>query len=670
MSGIGAIYYLDSREVDLASLERINALLKHRGADSSGVCRRRCVGLTHRMMWTTPESVNERLPAKGDSGFTFVTCDARIDNRDELLSILPFNGRKPADVADSEIILAAYEKWGLDCLARLIGDFVFVIWDERERTLFAARDPLGVKHFYYHHRPGKLFALASEIKALFAIEEIPRHLDEQHLGDYLVVNSEDKESTFYKDIKRLPATHALLVSEKGLRTWRYWLPATDELKFTSDGEYQEAFREKFSTAVTSRLRSAYPVGSMLSGGLDSSSIVCVADRYLKTEKREPLHTFSAIFPEIASVDPRIDETRFMHSVIERTNCQPHFVKVDGASPLQDTEKILWHTDDPIGAPIYMDWAIFKAAKAENVRVVLSGIDGDSTVSHGYEDFANFAQRGWYLRLIKESIALSRNMPRRSHSVKRLLWHRGLARTIPAWVYSAWRTLRRRKPEDYTRSPIVFPLHLQTVNADFRRRFDLEDRIVKLQEANYPAGISPIEYHWRGLTNGHFAMILENCEKAAAAQHIEPRYPFFDRRLIEFCIALPPGQRIYKGWTRSIFRHAMEGIVPADVQWRIDKSNIGASLKINLLRYGAERLENELFGKEKRLERYLDLRLLRNAYEEYRSDPLGRDALVLLMLTSVYLSSWLKHSGFDRETPASAGSRMPLAHPVQSQLISI
>ncbi len=646
MSGIGAVYYLDSREVEVASLEKINEILRHRGMDAHGVWQRKSIGLTHRMMWTTPESLNEKLPSQSSNGFTFITCDARIDNREELISCLSLKRRNPDELPDSEIILASYEKWGSDCPAHLIGDFVFVIWNEREKTLFAARDPLGVKHFYYYYRPGKLFALASEIKALFALHDVPRELDEQHLGDYLVVNSEDKESTFFKEIKRLPATHALLVSREGLRTWRYWQPSMDELKLKNDREYQEAFREKFALAVTSRVRSAYPVGSMLSGGLDSSSIVCVADEYLKAQGKQPLHTFSAVFPEIAKVDPRIDETRFMRSVVDKTNCKAHFIKVDGASPLRESEQILWHTDDPVGAPIYKDWEIWKEARKQGVRTVLSGIDGDSTVSHGYEDLANFAHRGWYLRLFREALALNRNMPRRSHRVKRLLWHRGLATAVPPWAYGAWRKLKGRKPEDYTRSPITFPLHFQTVNDQFRQRFDLENRIIKFQETNYPEGISPIDYHWRALTNGHFAMILENSEKAAAAQSVEPLYPFFDRRLIEFCIALPPGQRIYKGWTRSIFRHAMEGIIPADVQWRTDKSNIGASLKIDLLKYGNRELEDAFATDASPLAEYLDMAALKQVYREYQADPLGNDSRVLLMLTSVYLSSWLKQEGFN------------------------
>lgn len=646
MSGIGAIYYLDGREVETSSLEAINDILEHRGRDAVGVWKGGPVGLTHRMMWTTPESLIDELPAVSTSRQTSITCDTRLDNRDELIEGLGLRGRSRSDVTDSEIILAAYEKWGTDCPARLIGDFVFVIWDAQERTLFAARDPLGVKHFYFHYQPGKVFALASEIKALLAIEEIPCELDEQHLGDYLAANSEDKESTFYKGILRLPATHALLVKHGDLRTWRYWMPATEELRLKNDAEYEEAFKERFVNAVTSRLRSAYPTGSMLSGGLDSSSIVCVADDFLQRNGRDPLHTFSAIFPQVAKIDPRIDESRFMLSVVNSTKCEPHFVEVDGSSPLKDSDEILRYADDPVGAPIYMDWAIYKEAKASGVRVMLSGIDGDSTVSHGYEDLANFALRRRYLRLLRESIALSRNMPRASHRFKRSFWNRGLSKAVPAWVYAAWRKARGRKPEDYTPSPIMFPRHFESIREEFRRECGIEDRLVELRRRNYPDGISPIEFHWRALTNGHFAMVLENSEKAAASKNIEPRYPFFDRRLIEFCISLPPGQRIRSGWTRSIFRHAMRGIVPSDVLWRTDKSNIGASVKINLMKYGRPALENALFEDSGRLEKYLDLDFVRKGFRRYAENPLESDAVVLQMLTTVYLSKWLKIAGFD------------------------
>ncbi|MGD9629038.1 MAG: asparagine synthase (glutamine-hydrolyzing) [Pyrinomonadaceae bacterium] len=653
MSAIAAIFRLNGGAVEASSVERVLDRLEHRGIDDKGVWTEGPIGIGHRMRWTTPESHFEKLPFRDPKMGVVITFDGRLDNRKELSEALSISGTPEFQVTDSEYVLRAYQKWGDACLPHLLGDFVFAIWNERERTLFAARDPLGVKHVYYYYQPGRLFALATEIKALFAIRGIPKVLNDECVGDYLVANSEDKENTFYKDIRRLPATHALSVNDRRLNIWEYWKPEGKELSLKSNGEYQEMFRELFSAAVTSRLRSSYPVGSMLSGGLDSSSIVCVASKFLKDKAEPPLHTFSAIFPTIAKTDPRIDERRFMRSVIESTGCIAHMVTADEASPFSDIKEILWHTDHPVGAPMYMDWEIFKSAKAAGVRTVLSGIDGDSTVSHGYEDLANFVLRGQYFRLIRESLALRKNMPRPSHSLKRLVWRNGIKRRLPSWTFAAWRKIRGRESNATTKSPIAFPLHFNSVNREFREAHDLEGRIRRLRAANFPDEISPIEYHWRALTGGHFAEVLENLEKASAAFGVEARFPFFDRRLIEFCISLPPGQRIYRGWTRSIFRHAMDGLVPPDVLWRSDKSNIGASVKVNMLKFGADQLARLVGTDSWRLNKYSDLDARRSAFDAYRKNPLESDDAALFMLTNVYLLNWLEQSGLDesRANPA-------------------
>lgn len=647
MSAIAAVFNLAEQPVETNLLLKMADRLSHRGDDAVAVllCEKP-VGFVHRMRYTTPQSQTERLPSQSADGQFFITCDARIDNRSELISKLFFNGQKDKEITDSQIILAAYEKWGEDCPQHLIGDFVFAIWDKRNKKLFAARDPLGVKHFYYYYKPRKLFALASEIKALFKIKGVERELNEEHLADYLVVNSEDKENTFFKNIKRLPSTHTLTVSKKDFRVRQYWQPSSEEINFKTDGEYHEAFREKLTEAVECRLRSAYPTGAFLSGGLDSSAIVCLASEHLEKNEQPPLETFSAIFPTVAKTDQHIDERKYMQSVIDKTNCKPHFVTVDDENPLRDMEKICWHADHPVGAPnVYMDLEIYKAAQEKNIRILLSGTDGDSTVGHGYEDFAQLAYRKMYIRLFRDAIALNKNMPRPMHTVKRSVWHRGIKQTVPDSFVKLWRTVRRRKPSDYETSPIQFPLHFNSVKTEIKQNHDLENRLKKLREKNYPSTDSPAESHWRGLTSGHFAFMLEQLEKLSAAYGIEARYPFFDRRLIEFCIALPPGQRIYKGWTRSIFRYAMEGILPSVVQWRTDKSNIGAGIKVNLLKYGFKDIEDAVNLNSSVLEKYIDVELLKSAYQKYKSNPFKSDHEILLLLSNVYLSNWLRQTGF-------------------------
>lgn len=256
------------------------ACLAHRGTDGMGLWCEGPVGLGHRMRWTTPESLHETLPFSRPSEKRAITADARLDNRDELSASLNVSDRA---VSDSTLILLAYDRWGDACPERLLGDFAFVIWDGRREALLCARDPMGVKPLYYHHQPNRLFAFASEIKALLCLAEIPRRLNEQRVADYLVPILEDMEATFFRDIVRLPPGHRLLLDSRGLALQRYWsLDPAREVRLDSDEAYAEAFRTLFTDAVRARLRSAYPVGSLLSGGLDSSSITCAARSLIAT----------------------------------------------------------------------------------------------------------------------------------------------------------------------------------------------------------------------------------------------------------------------------------------------------------------------------------------------------------------------------------------------------
>src|SRR6267142_6895205 len=278
MSAILGIYYLDSRPVDRMDLDRMIETLAHRGSDGSGVWNDKSVGLGHRMLWTTPESLHERLPLAKD-GLT-ITADARIDNRDELINLLRLPPRPSESISDSELILAAYELWGEHCPEKLLGDFAFAIWDSRKQLLFCARDHFGVKPFYYYSSD-KVFTFATEIKALLRLPEVPRQLNETKIAAHLTSIDIDKEITLYRDILRLPPAHSIKVNREGIRVQSYWsLDPSRSQVMRSDEEYAEAFRELFTEAVRCRLRSAFPLGFMLSGGLDSSSVTCVARNLL------------------------------------------------------------------------------------------------------------------------------------------------------------------------------------------------------------------------------------------------------------------------------------------------------------------------------------------------------------------------------------------------------
>jgi asparagine synthase (glutamine-hydrolysing) len=221
-----------------------------------------------------------------------------------------------------------------------------------------ALDHFGVKPFYYYFLSGQCFVFASEIKPLLSHPEVPRKLNEVRVGEYLASMFDDKRITFYAGILWLPPAHCLIIDR--------------------DNAYAEVFKEILVKALGCRLRSAYPVGNMLSGGMDSSSVTCVARQLLGQDGGRRLLTFSAIFDEVI----QCDERPFINTVLAQNGLERHYVHGDRLSPLDDLDRVLWHQDEAVYAPnLFLTWNLCRAAKEQGVRIILDGFDGDTTVSH-------------------------------------------------------------------------------------------------------------------------------------------------------------------------------------------------------------------------------------------------------------------------------------------------
>ncbi|MGH7721169.1 MAG: lasso peptide isopeptide bond-forming cyclase, partial [Gemmatimonadaceae bacterium] len=396
MGGIAGVWYLDGRPTTREIAGRLEEAVRHRGPDAGGSWAGEEVALAQRLLWTTPQSLSEHGPHASTEGRVVLCADLRIDNRGELLDACGVRGPERAAIGDVELLLMAYTLWGSRCPERLIGDFAFAVWDARRELLFCARDHVGVKPFFYHHAPGRVFAFASESKGVLAVHEVPRRLNEARLIDYIERSFDDKTATFYADILRLPPGHSLTVTRDGVRTSPYWsLDPTKELRLGAK-EYAPAFRELFVEAVRCRLRSAFPVGGMLSGGLDSSSIVCVARNLAAAEEPKiPLHSFSAVFDET----PECDERPYIETVTAVGGLQSHFIRADQVGPMDDLDRILWEQDEPFFAPnLFMHRALYAAARTAGVRVLLDGFDGDTAVSHGAKYLTELGAGGRWLTL--------------------------------------------------------------------------------------------------------------------------------------------------------------------------------------------------------------------------------------------------------------------------------
>lgn len=640
MSGLAGLWFLDGRPVDEVAFDALVDRLTHRGPDGRGSWVERERALGHRLLFTTPESLHERQPVIEAGGQRVLVADARIDNRDELIAALGLTertNRRPSEIPDSAILLWAYEKWEEEAPAQLIGDFAFALWDALKGRLFCARDLMGVKPLYYHHRPGHLFVCASEVKAILALQDVVPRLNEAQLYRLLNGDSEQETATLYQEIERLPAGHCLSLTTQGIRSWEYWsLDRKREIRLASDADYAEAFRELFTEAVRCRLRSAFPVASTLSGGLDSSSIVCTARQILREERRLPLKTISAVFPSLSEAElRRIDERPYMEAVLRQGDpgdLDGHFIEADRLSPLMDMEKALFHMDEAYLAPnFYLHWAFYKVAHGEGARVFLDGIDGDTTVSHGMGYLLELARGGRWRRLFREAKAVSEKSPGSFYTPARVAWMYGFEPAIPPQVFTSWRALKGCLKPRHSEESLLQP--------DFAERMSYLSTNTA-QKTPFIAR-SERDEHWISMTSTLYGYALEMADKAAAAFSLEARYPFFDRRLMEFCLALPPEQKLSQGWSRMVLRRAMEGILPPEVQWRTNKANLSANLARNTLAYENARLE-QLVESPGRLEEYVQLSQVRRLYEGYKQNPAQGAGSAWRLNFLVLLANWLNN----------------------------
>lgn len=623
MSGIAALFFLNGREVADHEIRAMTESMRHRGPDGLNSSVFGSAALGHCMLHTTPESLREEFPVQGDASRCVLTADARIDNRQELCSQLGLD----RSATDADLILASYERWGEECPKHLLGDFVFAIWDADREMLFCARDHLGIKPLYYYYQADLIFTCSTEIKALLRIEDVPEVLNETKIADYLAGMREDMEGTIYKDILKLPPAHAVSVTKNQLRSWRYYTlaPATNVPDMDDEG-YAQRFRELFEEAVRCRVRSAFPVGSQLSGGLDSSYVTCVARDLLTQEGRAPLHTYSLEFPQT----PLSDETEYVRAVVDQGGIEPHYVDGDRVGALSNVEEVYSLLDDGlIGGTQHLVWALLKSAKESGVRIVLDGLDGDQVVGHGTQHLQQLAKEENWATLAWEIALLSQRFSEATH---RHNFEDTFASTSKAFSVTVMKRLTEladegarirffqnlrgaRKHFTFKRRAVIKSLWKQLLipravrelrargrsdsesryrllRPDFAERTRIKDRVEKWEDQDIHAGNLRVAQAAL-ISSGRLSKALETTDHYAAMLGVQIAHPFFDLRLVEFCLALPPSQSLKNGWTRFVMRQAMRGIVPDEVRCRSGKTWLGSSYERALFEIDRELLNTFL-----------------------------------------------------------------------------
>jgi asparagine synthase (glutamine-hydrolysing) len=535
-----------------------------------------------------------------------LTSDARIDNRSELIHDLQIQGLDET-ITDGTLILAAHQKWGANAPCHLIGDFAYALWDQTARQLFCARDPFGVKPFYYLHREGRAFFFGSEPKAILALPEVSRDLNELAIAYHLLWMEQDTTLTPYVGLLRLPPAHAMTVTAERATLRCYWsLDAARETHFPSDLDYEAAFKALFTETVRCRLRSLTPVGSTLSGGLDSSSVTVVARQLSRGEDDARLPVFSFIFDE----SKECDERGYIQDVVAQGGTHLHPILADQIPPLSAWEQLSPYQDDlRCFLNFSINHALHRAVADAGCRVLLTGSDGDIVVSHAFHLLNELLVGGKVGPFSRELICEARRADRPVQTSARLLW--GCIKSLlPASVGMAGARVR---------GTYKTPWKDRLMHPDFARRMELADRLNHFLNPNRRPIRTVREAHFRDLSFGGIAAMHEEMDVQCAAVGIESRHPFFDRRLVEFCLSLPALQKRRHGQDRYIMRQALRGLLPQTVADRCDKAEFSRYARNGLLYRDRGQVERML-RQPHRIAPYVDLPALRAAWDRYQSSP--------------------------------------------------
>ncbi len=565
MSGIFGIFFRDDQPIQRDDLSRMSDAMAHRGPDGQEIWSDGATGLGHLMLLTTPEALHEQLPYNHTESTLTITADARIDNRDELISCLGIHSPDEKTITDSSIILAAYRKWGRDCARYLLGDFVAAIWDSVNKTMFCCRDHLGIKPFIYY-LSDKIFVFASEVDGVRAMPLTPNRINEGRIADFLVTQLEgiDKTSTFYEEIYRLPPAHTLVVSKERIEKTCYWqLDPNSKLQLQSDDEYTELFREIYTDAIAQRLR-GNNVASMLSGGIDSSSIVGIARQLHQSATGNPFPVFSAV----SSGNEVCRETRFINTVLKQGGLLSHTVSATDIPNLnREISNVVKSIQEPFDAMI-MIIAVYLLANKHGYKVILDGIDGDVVASLSPSYPARFLQKGKWIQAFTAMKEQGKNYYRGNLSLSEILGENLRTAFVPV-------ILRRLKRKYMQANMLNSAMEKTIIDREFAQRINLSKRLAQLSKHSYD-GLSAtlIEQHIKTVSHPYLTVGVERYDRVAAICGVEPRHPLLDKRVVEFLVSMPWDQKVRSGWSKYLLRKTCENILPREVCWRQGREHLG------------------------------------------------------------------------------------------------
>ncbi len=552
MSIIYGIFNRDGKKPE--HLTQMQNAISYWEADENGNWSGESVSLAHAMLWNTPESKYEHLPYQKDAHV--LTMDARIDNRGDLVKELDLPDRPLHEIGDSEFILAAYRKWGEKCPEHLLGDFAFVIWDEKKQKLFCARDPLGIKLFHYYIDDG-LFVFSSDILGVLSHPNVPKDYDEKILSIFLRDNGiHSQRDTFFDKIKKLSNGTSLTIRADTVSERSYWqIQNIVPIRYDTYQEYVDALRTLLESAVEVRLRTAYPIVSHLSGGIDSSPIAVLAARKLK-QKQQSLYAYNWINIPQNSEEYELEAYEFSRRIAKQEQIEHHEFEIDSSYMAQwyDTHDITTQ-----GNMFYMrEYYVQNEAEKIGARTIISGWGGDELISYnGYSYISGLFKQGKFINALK--------VLHEEKKLKKYSWLQFVKRCANEMDIPLLRNYLRWRNKK--------PLELYENNDYAYIKKDFREVMKKYSFEEFPNVFGVRKRQMNLLNYGHIQNRIESWGLSAFSKRTEYCYPLLDRRIVEFALGVPEDLFFTKnGHYRYLMRSAVADLLPSDIAW-FPKANV-------------------------------------------------------------------------------------------------
>ncbi|MFA5247964.1 MAG: asparagine synthase (glutamine-hydrolyzing) [Candidatus Paceibacterota bacterium] len=578
MCGIAGQYCIDGKTPNKDILFTMSQKLAHRGPDGNGIYLNGNVGLVHRRLAIIDLTEDGAQPMSNEDGSLIITFNGEIYNYIELREELIKKGYVFKSGSDTEVIIHAYEEWGSACVNRFNGMWAFALWDSKRQELFCARDRFGIKPFYYT-RVGDSFFFASEIKAL------PKYFNpnDKTVNMFLAWGMQDYcEETMFDGVYQIEPGFALTVSKYGISKYHYWIPTINE-NISGECNYKK-LRGLINSAVRLHLRSDVPVGSCLSGGIDSSVIVSMID----TENQK---TFSAVFG-----NEKFDESKYINEVIKDKKVDCDFVEPTSQRLIKDIDDLIYIQDEPFGSlSIYAQYCVMRSAK-DKVKVLLDGQGAD-------ELFAGYL--GYQVAYIK-----------------------GLIKSLHLWAAAKESVGFIRRHHDF-----IFNSIMETYA---RKRYRKCLGEIPMYEDRYKPPLSCVLE--RELISTNLPALLHYEDRNSMVFSIEARVPYLDIDLIEYVTRLPLGEKIRNGVSKFSLRNSVRGIIPESIRTRKDKMGFVTPEEMWMKNELQEFVQGVITSESFRSRKYWDWQEVKKCYDEFVS---GEIEYSWILWRTVCTELWLR-----------------------------